>query len=79
MPGAVAALAEFGVDPPGADFRGIGYVAGRHRAEALFPAGAGRGVRRTDLQSTLLLRGAGRAASRSCRVPSAASSRTMTA
>ena len=54
MPGAVAALAEIGVDPPGRGFRGIGYVAGRHRAEALFTSGAGRGVRRTDLQSALL-------------------------
>src|SRR6478609_9777957 len=54
MPGAVAALAELGVDPPGRAFRGIGYLAGRHRAEALFRVGAGRGVRRTDLQSTLL-------------------------
>ena len=54
MPGAVAALGELGVDPPGRDFRGIGYVAGRHRAEALFTSGDGRGVRRTDLQSTLL-------------------------
>jgi flavin-dependent dehydrogenase len=55
MPGAVTALAELGVDPPGRDFRGIGYIAGRHRAEAFFTAGPGRGVRRTDLQSTLLV------------------------
>jgi len=54
MPGAVAALAALGVDPTGRDFRGIGYVAGRHRAEALFTSGPGRGVRRTDLQAALL-------------------------
>ena len=54
MPGAVAALADLGVDPPGRAFRGIGYLDGRHRAEALFRVGAGRGVRRTDLHSSLL-------------------------
>jgi flavin-dependent dehydrogenase len=54
MPGAVAALAELGVDPPGRAFRGIGYLAGRHRAEALFRVGTGLGVRRTDLHSSLL-------------------------
>ena len=54
MPGAVRALHELGVDPPGLDFRGIGYRDGRHRAEALFRSGPGRGVRRTDLQATLL-------------------------
>ena len=32
MPGAVAALGELGVDPPGRDFRGIGYVAAVQRA-----------------------------------------------
>ena len=54
MPGAVRALHELGVDPPGLDFRGIGYRDGRHRAEALFRSGPGRGVRRTDLQASLL-------------------------
>jgi len=54
MPGAVRALRELGVDPPGFDFRGIGYRDGRHVAEALFRSGPGRGVRRTDLQATLL-------------------------
>ena len=54
MPGAVRALRDLGVDPPGLDFRGIGYSDGRHRAEALFRSGNGRGVRRTDLQATLL-------------------------
>ncbi len=54
MPGAVRALAELGVEPPGRPFRGIGYVAGDHRAEALFRSGAGLGVRRTDLHTCLL-------------------------
>ena len=54
MPRAVLALAELGVQPPGRAFRGIAYVAGDHRAEALFRSGSGLGVRRTDLHSTLL-------------------------
>ena len=54
MPGAVRALAELGVEPPGRPFRGIGYVAGEHRAEALFRSGFGLGVRRTDLHTSLL-------------------------
>ena len=53
MPGAVRDLADLGVDPPGHPLRGIGYLAAGHRAEASFKAGPGRGVRRTDLQSTL--------------------------
>jgi len=63
MPGALRALHELGVDPPGYDFRGIGYRDGRHTAEALFRTGPGRGVRRTDLQAALL------AAVRSAGVP----------
>jgi len=54
MPGAVLALAELGVNPPGRPFRGIGYVAGEHRAEAFFRSGSGLGVRRTDLHTALL-------------------------
>ena len=54
MPGAVRNLTAAGVDPPGVPFRGIAYVSGSRRAEALFRAEPGRGVRRTDLQSTLL-------------------------
>jgi flavin-dependent dehydrogenase len=54
MPGAVLALAELDVRPPGRAFRGIAYVAGDHRAEAFFRSGTGLGVRRTDLHSTLL-------------------------
>jgi flavin-dependent dehydrogenase len=53
MPGAVRDLADLGVDPPGHALRGIGYLSDGHRAEASFKAGPGRGVRRTDLQSTL--------------------------
>lgn len=53
MPGAVRALAKLGVDPPGRDLRGIGYLSTTHRVQASFAAGPGRGVRRTDLQSAL--------------------------
>jgi flavin-dependent dehydrogenase len=53
MPGAVAALAELGVDPDGVAFGGIRYVRGGRRAEAVFAAGAGRGVRRTTLHAAL--------------------------
>ena len=41
-------------NPPGRPFRGIGYVAGEHRAEAFFRSGSGLGVRRTDLHTALL-------------------------
>ncbi len=53
MPGAVRALADLGVDPVGRAFRGIGYQDGDRHAEALFRAGPGRGVRRTDLHAAL--------------------------
>lgn len=53
MPGAVRALADLGVDPAGRDLRGIGYQSADHRVQVPFPAGPGRGVRRTDLQSAL--------------------------
>ncbi|MBI5159843.1 MAG: FAD-dependent monooxygenase [Micrococcales bacterium] len=53
MPGAVAALARLGVDPPGLALRGIRYLDGRREAVAPFPDDAGRGVRRLDLQSAL--------------------------
>jgi flavin-dependent dehydrogenase len=56
MPGAVAALARLGVNPPGMDVRGISYIAGSHRAYAPFPAGPGRGVRRTVLHKALVAR-----------------------
>jgi flavin-dependent dehydrogenase len=56
MPGAVADLAELGVDPTGHRIAGIAYVDGRPggtRAEAGFRHGDGRGVRRTALQRAL--------------------------
>ena len=54
MPGAVAALTELGVRPTGQQFRGIEYVRGDVHAQALFRGGCGLGVRRTDLQTSLL-------------------------
>ena len=56
MPSAVAALARLGVYPAGIDVHGISYVAGGHRAQARFPAGPGRGVRRIALQQSLAVR-----------------------
>ena len=53
MPGAVAALADLGVDPDGVAFGGIRYVRGNRQAEASFSAGPGRGVRRTRLHAAL--------------------------
>jgi 2-polyprenyl-6-methoxyphenol hydroxylase-like FAD-dependent oxidoreductase len=53
MPAALHALAELGVEPPGRPLRGVRYVDGPYRAQALFPGAAGRGVRRTALQSCL--------------------------
>ncbi|MHA3701267.1 NAD(P)/FAD-dependent oxidoreductase [Jatrophihabitans sp. YIM 134969] len=53
MPGALRALAELGVDPPGRPFTGIAYRQGEHVATARFRHGPGRGVRRTALSQTL--------------------------
>ncbi len=53
MPGAVAALADLGVDPEGHRLDGIRYLSPDHQAEARFRHGAGRGVRRTTLHSEL--------------------------
>ncbi len=53
MPAALQALAELGVEPPGLPLRGIRYLDGTRSAEALFRGPAGRGVRRTALQSCL--------------------------
>jgi flavin-dependent dehydrogenase len=55
MPSAVLALAALGVDPDGRAFRGIRYVAadGTRSAQALFPNGTGRGVRRTVLHTAM--------------------------
>ncbi|HEY0165559.1 MAG TPA: NAD(P)/FAD-dependent oxidoreductase [Jatrophihabitans sp.] len=53
MPAALQALAELGLDPPGRPLRGVRYIDDSHSAQALFPGAAGRGVRRTALQSCL--------------------------
>ena len=53
MPGALTALAGLGVHPPGHEISGIRYTDGRRHAEAAFPAGPGRGVRRTTLHDAL--------------------------
>lgn len=61
LPGALAAVRDLGVDPPGAPLTGITYsavgAAGRTwRAEHDFAAGPGRGVRRTALHAALAAR-----------------------
>ena len=56
MPGGLAELTALGVDPVGMPFHGIAYVSERHRAEARFRGGPGRGVRRTTLQAALAAR-----------------------
>jgi flavin-dependent dehydrogenase len=56
MPGGLAALAALGVDPAGMPIRGIAYVAGERRAEALFRGSSGRGVRRTTLHAAMAAR-----------------------
>ena len=53
MPGAVADLADLGVDPAGHRIAGIAYLDGEHRVETDFRHGDGRGVRRTVLHSAL--------------------------
>jgi flavin-dependent dehydrogenase len=53
MPGALAALAEIGVEPIGEDLVGIRYLAGRRTVEAAFSSGPGRGVRRTTLHTAM--------------------------
>ncbi|MFF1839635.1 NAD(P)/FAD-dependent oxidoreductase [Streptomyces sp. NPDC058231] len=58
MPGAVHALAELGVTVDGHPLRGIRYLDGQHRAEALFAPAPGRGVRRTELHAALARRAA---------------------
>ncbi len=53
MPGALATLQHLGVDPRGADMRGIAYTDGTRYAYADFSGGLGRGVRRTELHRRL--------------------------
>ena len=53
MPGALVALRELGVDPPGHELAGIRYVSPSRSVSAPFRHGVGRGVRRTALHSAL--------------------------
>lgn len=53
MPGALAALQSLGVKLDGHDITGIRYTDGSRDAVAEFPAGPGRGVRRTALHDAL--------------------------
>lgn len=53
MPGAVAALARLGVDPPGHPLTGISYQDRERRVDHGFRHGSGRGVRRTVLHAAL--------------------------
>jgi len=54
MPGAVSALRELGVCPPGQAIRGIRYTDGRQSVDAQFRRGGGLGMRRTTLQPAML-------------------------
>jgi flavin-dependent dehydrogenase len=59
MPDSVKALARLGVTLSEADsfpFHGIRFIGHQHSAEAFFPQGAGRGIRRTHLSELLLTR-----------------------
>jgi flavin-dependent dehydrogenase len=59
MPQALESLAQLGVELPDAEcfpFRGIRFIDSRHSAEAFFPHGAGRGIRRSSLSARMLAR-----------------------
>lgn len=56
MPGALAGLERIGIDPVGADMRGISYTDGQRYVSADFAEGLGRGVRRTELHRCLRVR-----------------------
>ena len=58
MPAAVTRLAALGVHPAGRPLRGIRYLDGSHRSDALFRHGPGLGVRRTTLHAALAARAA---------------------
>ena len=58
MPAAVTRLAALGVHPAGRPLRGIRYMDGSHRSDALFRHGPGLGVRRTTLHAALAARAA---------------------
>jgi flavin-dependent dehydrogenase len=53
MPGALAALLDLKVDPPGHEITGIRYVGASGSAAARFRDGPGRGVRRTALHRAM--------------------------
>lgn len=53
MPGAVEALRDLGVHPPGRPFAGVRYVGGARHADGRFRSGPGLGVRRTALHTAL--------------------------
>lgn len=54
MPSALRRLGDLGIDPPGRAFVGIRYLRDHWQATADFPAGPGRGVRRTELHAALV-------------------------
>lgn len=56
MPGAWRLLRELGLEPPGAQLRGVAYIQGRARAEHRFRNGPGRGVARTTLHAAIAAR-----------------------
>jgi flavin-dependent dehydrogenase len=53
LPGALAAVLDLGVDPPGHRIAGISYRDATRHADHPFAAGPGRGVRRTALHAAL--------------------------
>ncbi|MBN0039854.1 FAD-dependent monooxygenase [Cellulosimicrobium cellulans] len=53
LPGALAAVLDLGVDPPGHPLAGISYRDAARHADHPFAAGPGRGVRRTALHAAL--------------------------
>ncbi|MBN9605533.1 MAG: NAD(P)/FAD-dependent oxidoreductase [Actinomycetales bacterium] len=56
LPGALPALARLGVDPRGAELRGVVYRDAHHEVRHDFTDGPGRGVRRTTLHAALAAR-----------------------
>ncbi|MGN6743449.1 MAG: NAD(P)/FAD-dependent oxidoreductase, partial [Amnibacterium sp.] len=56
MPGALAALARLGVDPPGIPLAGFRYADARRSVEHRFPGAPGRGVERRTLHAALAAR-----------------------
>jgi len=56
MPGAWRLMQELGLEPAGAELRGVVYVQGKARAEHSFLRGAGRGVPRAALHAAIAAR-----------------------